>query len=155
MLCEDNTIIHATTVSVDGKGLIILGGSGSGKSSLAIGLLALGAELVADDQTELKKIKSKVFASPPKNLPIGIESYGLGIVKAPVCSVSVQVSFVADLSGRSEKRLPEAEQIILLGSKFPIFKLGNHKDPVSSLFLLMKYGYVDQNMNITKIRKFL
>ncbi|MDX5349528.1 MAG: serine kinase, partial [Paracoccaceae bacterium] len=43
-------IVHATSVAVDGRGLLILGPSGAGKSSLALRLIALGARLVADDR---------------------------------------------------------------------------------------------------------
>ena len=38
-------IVHATTVAVEGAGLMIRGPSGSGKSGLALGMLALGADL--------------------------------------------------------------------------------------------------------------
>ena len=48
-------IMHATCVDINGSGVLIVGRSGSGKSSLAINLLALGSTLVADDQCELVK----------------------------------------------------------------------------------------------------
>ena len=48
-------IMHATCVDINGSGVLIVGRSGSGKSSLAINLLALGSKLVADDQCELVK----------------------------------------------------------------------------------------------------
>ena len=44
---------HATCVDIKGSGVLIVGDSGSGKSGLAIGLIALGASLVADDQCEI------------------------------------------------------------------------------------------------------
>ncbi len=47
--------MHATCVDINGSGVLIVGRSGSGKSSLAINLLALGSKLVADDQCELVK----------------------------------------------------------------------------------------------------
>ena len=47
--------MHATCVHINGSGVLIVGRSGSGKSSLAIKLLALGAKLVADDQCKLEK----------------------------------------------------------------------------------------------------
>ena len=48
-------ILHATCVAVDGRGLLILGPSGSGKSALALQLIALGAQLVADDRTRVSR----------------------------------------------------------------------------------------------------
>ena len=44
-------------MDINGSGVLIVGSSGSGKSSLAINLLALGSKLVADDQCELVKKK--------------------------------------------------------------------------------------------------
>ena len=44
-------MLHATTVALAGQGVLILGPSGSGKSGLALQLMAMGAELVADDRT--------------------------------------------------------------------------------------------------------
>jgi len=49
-------IRHATTVAVAGRGLMIEGPSGSGKSALALELMAFGAELVADDRTRVARM---------------------------------------------------------------------------------------------------
>ena len=47
--------LHASCVALDpGRAVLILGPSGAGKSRLALGLMALGAHLVADDQVELR-----------------------------------------------------------------------------------------------------
>jgi len=43
---------HASCVDFDGKGVLILGASGSGKSSLALACMSLGARLVGDDYVE-------------------------------------------------------------------------------------------------------
>ena len=45
--------IHASCVALAGKGVLILGDSGAGKSDLALRLMDDGARLVADDRTEL------------------------------------------------------------------------------------------------------
>ena len=44
--------LHASCIAVHGRGVLILGPSGAGKSSLALQLMALGADLVADDMIE-------------------------------------------------------------------------------------------------------
>ena len=64
-------IMHATCVDVNGSGVLIVGHSGSGKSSLAINLLALGSKLVADDQCEIVK-NNNGYASVTDNIGIGI-----------------------------------------------------------------------------------
>ena len=47
------TILHATCIAWQGRGVLIRGPSGSGKSALALGLMAHGAVLVADDRVKL------------------------------------------------------------------------------------------------------
>ena len=60
--------LHATTIALDGAGLLILGPSGSGKSSLALQLMAAGAVLVADDRTDLCRQGDAIVASCPPAL---------------------------------------------------------------------------------------
>ena len=55
--------VHASCVAVQGRGVLIRGASGAGKSALALQLMALGAKLVADDQTILTRKDGAIFAS--------------------------------------------------------------------------------------------
>ena len=71
-------IMHASCVDINGSGVLIVGRSGSGKSSLAINLLALGSKLVADDQCELVKKNNRFSVSKPASLPKSIEIRGIG-----------------------------------------------------------------------------
>ena len=59
------TIVHASCVTVQGRGVLITGASGSGKSALALSLMALGADLVADDRVILSLDRGRVMASAP------------------------------------------------------------------------------------------
>ena len=56
---DNSKIIHASSVDINGKGVVILGKSGAGKSNLAIKLISMGAKLISDDQnthsTQLSK----------------------------------------------------------------------------------------------------
>jgi HPr kinase/phosphorylase len=73
--------IHATTVSLDGRGVILRGPSGSGKSDLALRLINEGALLVADDQTILFVESGRMMAQPPAEIAGKMEVRGVGIVK--------------------------------------------------------------------------
>ena len=46
-------IVHATAIAIDGKGVLLRGPSGSGKSDLALRLLEAGGVLVGDDRVAL------------------------------------------------------------------------------------------------------
>ena len=45
--------LHASAVAIDGRGLVICGPAGAGKSSLAAALVSAGARLISDDLTVL------------------------------------------------------------------------------------------------------
>ncbi|WP_331459605.1 HPr kinase/phosphorylase [Paracoccus liaowanqingii] len=70
--------LHATTVALEGRGLVILGPSGSGKSGLALELMAVGAVLVADDRTDLRLQQGRLIAQAPPALSGRIEARGWG-----------------------------------------------------------------------------
>ena len=84
-LDEDTVLLHASCVSINGNGVLILGPAGSGKSSLALNLIALGAELVADDQTLVRREHSDLIARCPETISNLIEARGLGFLTPPSC----------------------------------------------------------------------
>ena len=76
-------ILHATTVSVAGRGLLILGPSGAGKSALALELISRGAVLVADDRTQVVVEGDTLTASVPTAIAGLIEARGVGLLRTP------------------------------------------------------------------------
>ncbi|MBM3603727.1 MAG: serine kinase [Alphaproteobacteria bacterium] len=98
--------LHATTVALQGKGLVILGPSGAGKSSLALELMAVGAGLVADDRTDLKLSGGQLLASVPPPLRGRIEARRIGLLSAEPVE-PVPVALACDLGRREEDRLPQ------------------------------------------------
>ncbi len=107
---SDTETIHATTVAIGGRAVMLLGPSGSGKSDLALRLIDRGAVLVSDDYTHLQRSGDALLASAPSTIAGRIEVRSLGIV--PVDHVdSVPVVLAVRLKPASE-RMPErrAEQ---------------------------------------------
>jgi HPr kinase/phosphorylase len=100
--------IHASCVRVGRAGVLLLGKSGSGKSDLALRLIAESACLVADDRTELFVKNGKLFARAPENLTGLIEIRGLGIVE--FASVPQTAIMLAVRLGGEGRRLPDPER---------------------------------------------
>ncbi len=114
----DLVTIHATTVAVQGRGVVIVGAAGSGKSSLALQLMALGALLVSDDRTVLHNDGDQIIADAPDALRGLIEARGVGILKATAAE-AVTVALVVDLDQSETQRLPQPHQHVLLGVAIP------------------------------------
>ncbi len=107
-------ILHASCVAVDGRGLLILGPSGSGKSALALQLMAFGARLVADDRTEITREGAALMARCPPAISGLIEARGVGILRATPLPQAALVLAV-DLGRVEIDRLPQRRVITLLG----------------------------------------
>jgi HPr kinase/phosphorylase len=110
--------LHATTVAVEQGGawgaLVISGRSGAGKSELALQLMALGATLVADDQTLLaQSADGAVLADVPDPLRGLIEMRGIGLLPVPY-RAPVAVCACLDMDQREADRLPPARTRRLL-----------------------------------------
>lgn len=122
--------IHGTTVALAGQGLLILGPSGSGKSSLALDLMSMGMELVADDRTDLLRREDEVIASCPGPLAGMIEAWGIGLLgAAPATPVALRL--VVDLEQVEVARLPPRRAIHLLGKALPLV-LGPYRPHLGS-----------------------
>lgn len=113
------TQIHGTTISLHGRGLLILGPAGSGKSSLALELMAVGAGLVSDDRTDLRREGDQIIASAPETLAGRIEARGVGILYA-TASEPVALHLVVDLGQTETQRLPLRHHREVMGVWFPL-----------------------------------
>lgn len=120
-------MLHATSVSHSGQALLIIGGAGAGKSSLALEMIALGAELISDDRTEIRIERGRLIASPAPNISGLIEARGLGILRLPPAPPA-PVKAVVDLDGTEPERLPAFRTVTLLGVEVPLL----HKSDTAS-----------------------
>jgi serine kinase of HPr protein (carbohydrate metabolism regulator) len=132
--------IHATCVAIGGRGVLIRGRSGSGKSDLALRLIDRGAELVSDDYTELRLEGGRLIASAPAAIAGRMEIRGVGLVEftaaaqAPVC-------LLVDLDAVPE-RLPEPVNHSLAGQDVPtlIFAALEPSAPLKLEQALLRFG---------------
>lgn len=72
--------ISGDLLIVHGKGVLITGESGMGKSETALELIRDGNMLVADDRVDVQKIHNKLFGHAPELLQGMLEIRGIGII---------------------------------------------------------------------------
>ena len=123
-------IMHATCVDVNGSGVLIVGRSGSGKSSLAINLLALGSKLVADDQCELMRKNNGFRISKPASLPKSIEIRGVGLVSVPMVK-ETSLDWVVNMDEVEKERMPTPRFTEIGGFRVPTV-FGKEMDGLAS-----------------------
>lgn len=110
-----------------GRGVLLLGPAGAGKSDLALRLIDDGAKLVADDCTELLRSGPALIArfpsGAPRTLRGRLEVRGIGIV--PVARAArVRLCLVVELrSGGTSERFPTGRSFARLGVDVPIVVL--------------------------------
>jgi HPr kinase/phosphorylase len=110
----DTTIVHGSAVAFAGRGVLILGGSGAGKSALALALIGRGAALVADDRVVLTRRGNALLAAAPEAIPGLIEARGIGILRLPAVPEAA-VTLAVDLDRPPAARMPQPETITYLG----------------------------------------
>lgn len=114
---SERKIIHATLVKLDGKGILLIGKSGSGKSDLALRLIEnKKASLVADDIVDIVLQNGKLVGSVPQNLAGLLEVRNIGIIKYPYIESS-SVDMLVNLTESSEEieRMPSNTKDVILG----------------------------------------
>ena len=114
--------LHACCVAIDGRGVLIEGESGAGKSDLTLRLVDRGAELVSDDYTVLEVQEARLIGRAPERIAGRIEVRGIGIVSLPFRN-EVPVAMMVRIEPTPE-RLPERpEQRCIAGIEIPLVAL--------------------------------
>ena len=124
-------------MDINGSGVLIVGSSGSGKSSLAINLLALGSKLVADDQCELIKNNNRFRVSKPASLPNSIEIRGVGLVSVPMV-VETSLDWVVDMDEAETERMPDLRFTKIDGYRVPTVFGKNMDELASRIYVLVR-----------------
>ncbi|MCF7748822.1 serine kinase [Sulfitobacter sp. M39] len=129
--------LHATTIAVEGRGVMILGASGRGKSTLALQMIAIGADLVSDDRTDLIIQGDQLLASPPKAIEGLIEARGVGLLTLKHCAL-VPIYLIVDLDQEEPDRLPEITHREVMGIRARCLKRANGPHFAASVYLMVK-----------------
>ena len=112
---------HCSVVTIGGFGVLIEGSSGSGKTSLALGLLdackvrGIDGALVADDQALLACSEGSLKAFAPEAIRGMAEIRGYGIVSLPF-EESATIHLIARLvDDETVERMPEEKYLSSIG----------------------------------------
>ena len=123
--------LHATGLVLGTRGLLIVGPSGTGKTMLALGLLAaarragLFAALVADDQVMIAVENGRVIARRPASIAGLAEIRGAGIAKVESIAAAVMDLAVLPVKAPFGERLPPENEVFTLpgGDHLPLLRL--------------------------------
>lgn len=72
--------VHGVLINVHGKGVLITGDSGMGKSEIALELIRSGHILIADDRVDVTRAHGQLIGQAPDLLAGMIEIRGIGIM---------------------------------------------------------------------------
>jgi len=107
--------VHASAVLVGARAVLIRGLSGSGKSQLALDLIATAragvfrfARLVGDDRVHLEPINGRLLVRPAAALMGLVEVRGVGLFRLAYEPCAV-VGLVVDLAAGDAERLPQPD----------------------------------------------
>jgi serine kinase of HPr protein (carbohydrate metabolism regulator) len=140
MRLPPDDMIHASCVAIGGRGVLLAGRSGVGKSDLAARLIDRGAELVSDDYTELRCVGETLLARAPTTIAGKLELRGIGIIELEPAA-DVAICLYADLDSPPE-RLPEAATVRLAGLEIPRVALAalEPSAPLKLEYALVHFG---------------
>ena len=116
------TSLHATAIIHGESGVLILGPSGSGKSALALALMARAsaagafASLIGDDRIFVRKAEGRLIASGAANMAGIIERRMAGLIAVPHEPATI-VSLAVELCerGRQWPRMPDEPNTLTIG----------------------------------------
>ncbi len=131
--------VHASAVAVSRRAVLIRGAAGSGKSALALALVARGGRLVADDRTRLARHGAAVLAwAPPAILGL-VEARGVGVLRVEPAPPS-RLALVVDLDRAETERLPPHRRCDLLGVSLPLVLGAGNPHIADAIGLLLATG---------------
>jgi HPr kinase/phosphorylase len=119
----DRLLMHGTAVAIDGCAVLMRGPSGGGKSDLGLRLIDAGGRLIADDQSELRRVGDTIAVRAPAAIAGLLEVRGVGILQLDT-AIDVPLILIADLvAPETLERLPERRSETILGLAVPAMSL--------------------------------
>jgi serine kinase of HPr protein (carbohydrate metabolism regulator) len=114
--------VHASSVAIEGRAVLITGPSGAGKSDLTLRLIDRGFSLVSDDQTIVKLAGPRLVASAPPTIAGKLEIRGIGIMEMEVAS-NVPVALLVELTSDIARLPDDSRERPILGIPLPLITI--------------------------------
>ena len=136
-------VLHASCVVLGGAGVLITGAAGRGKSGLALGVMAVGADLVADDRTCLWTPDGvELMADAPDSLRGLSEARHVGILGARAAG-PCRLALAVDLDVAEEMRLPPFRKSTIMWSELPLLHFVDNPGFPAAIVQYVKGGRRD------------
>lgn len=146
---DDAVNRHGTCLLVGDRGVAISGPSGSGKSALAVRLLArarashMFARLVCDDRMWLSVRHGRIVCRAPEQIAGMIELRGAGIATVehePSCVIGLWICLAPE---ETIERLPEAGTVFadLPGASVPCLRLPSNRNTDNAETVFTALGF--------------
>lgn len=121
---------QSTCVAIGGRGVLIEGASGTGKSSLALELIDRGAALVGDDSVLLMAGNGMLLARPHPNTRGLIEVRNLGLLPFP-CVEEVPLALLVTLDPEAPRFIEIPQTTEIAGIPLPHLRLWPGSGPLA------------------------
>lgn len=137
--------LHASCVAYDTRAVLIKGRSGSGKSSLALQLMAYGARLVADDQVLIREKDDGPWVRCAAPILGMIEARYFGLLDADPLK-EARLVMVVDLDHIETERLPPDRQLQVHSRSIPLFHKAETEAFPAAILQYLKKGKVPSDV---------
>ncbi|OJY63644.1 MAG: aldolase [Sphingobium sp. 66-54] len=141
MTAAPDETVHATSVAIEGRGVLIMGPSGAGKSDLALRLIDRGATLISDDYTTLTARDGQLLLGAPPTIAGRMEIRHLGLVDMPHAD-TVPAALAIRLDEAPERMPETVPTIMLAGIALPLVTLAGKEAsaPIKAELALRRIG---------------